>query len=342
MIRFIRDKINFVFILVLLFVLLFFASLMMGRLEISFTELTTIISNKITGDIIPEVLMAKYLGFWWVRLPRCIMAVIIGTGLAVSGAVYQALFRNPLVSPNILGVSSGCTLGAALGLILPGDYFAIVHILAFCFGILAVSMTIGIARLIAIKPVLILVLSGMVVLSLFNALLMIVKYFADPFDELPSIIFWIMGSLSRVTWQDVYITLPFTLVGIILFMLLRFRLNILSLGDLHAKSLGMNPSLFRFILIVTSSFIVAMSVATCGQISWIGLIIPHMARTIVGPEHEKMIPVTALLGAIFMLGADGLARSVSTAEIPVGIITALVGAPIFGFLLYKNRGSGWM
>jgi len=203
-------------------------------------------------------------------------------------------------------------------------------------------MAVSIARLIAVKPVIVLVLSGMVVLSFFNALLMVVKYFSDPFDELPSIVFWIMGSLSRVTWQDVFIALPFTCGGIVLFMLLRFRLNILSLGDIQAKSLGMNPSFFRSILIVTSSFIVAMTVATCGQICWIGLIIPHMARTLVGPEHEKMLPVTALLGAIFMLGADGVARSVSAAEIPVGIITALVGAPIFGFLLYKNRGSGWL
>jgi iron complex transport system permease protein len=186
------------------------------------------------------------------------------------------------------------------------------------------------------------VLAGMVVLSFFNALLMILKYFSDPYDELPSIVFWIMGSLTRVTWSDLYITAPVTCCGLGLFMLLRFRLNILSLGDVQAQSLGMNPAVFRLMLILASSFMVALTVATCGQICWIGLIIPHMARTLVGPEHENMIPVTALLGAIFMLAADGLARSVTAAEIPVGIITALTGAPIFAFLLYKNRGSGWL
>ncbi len=342
MIRFINIKKNPTYLLIILFVLFFLGSLMMGRLEITFSELCTIILNRITGNEIKGDLVVKDLGFWWVRLPRCIMAAIVGTGLAVSGAVYQALFRNPLVSPDILGVSAGCTFGAALGLIIPGEFFSLVHILSFSFGLLAVFIAVTIARLIAVKPVIVLVLSGMVVLSFFNALLMVIKYFADPFDELPSIVFWIMGSLSRITWQDVYIALPFTLFGIILFMLLRFRLNILSLGDIQAKSLGMNPSFFRSILIITSSLIVAMTVSTCGQIGWIGLIVPHIARTLVGPEHEKMLPVTALLGAIFMLGADGIARSISAAEIPVGIITSLIGAPLFGFLLYKNRGSGWL
>jgi iron complex transport system permease protein len=270
------------------------------------------------------------------------MAVLVGMGLSVSGAVYQALFRNPLVSPDILGVAAGCTFGAALGLVMPGYHFSLVHVLSFGFGLLAVFLAIGIARLIAVRPIIVLVLAGMVVMSFFNALLMVLKYFSDPFDELPSIVFWIMGSLSRVTWSDIFILAPVTLLGVVVFMLFRFRINILSLGDVQSKSLGMNPGLFRFIFIVTSSFIVAMTVATCGQIAWIGLIIPHMARTIAGPEHERMLPVTALLGALFLLGADDVARSVSTAEIPVGIITALTGAPIFGFLLYKNRGSGWI
>lgn len=330
------------FLLVCLLALLFLFSLMMGRLDIHFHELVQIFLAKFMNQDVPDHLVTKYTGFWLIRFPRTIMAVIIGTGLGISGAVYQALFRNPLVSPDILGVSAGCTFGAAIGLVLPGNSFMLVHLLAFFCGLAAVSLTVGIARLISFKPVIVLVLSGMVVLSLFNSFLMIVKYFSDPFEELPSIVFWIMGSLSRVTWQDVFTALPFTLAGVALFLVLRFRLNILSLGDIQAKSLGMNPSLFRLVLIVTSSVIVAVAVATCGQICWIGLIIPHMARTMVGPEHEKMLPVTALLGAVFMLGADGIARSVSAAEIPVGIITALIGAPVFGFLLYKNRGSGWL
>jgi len=329
-------------ILCVLLTVLFFGSLLAGRFKITISEIIAIVSSLLPGNSLSQDLISQKLVFLWIRLPRCIMAVMVGTGLSVSGAVYQALFRNPLVSPDILGVAAGCTFGAALGIILPGDSFYLVQAMAFGFGLIAVSMAVGIARLISIKPVIVMVLAGMVVLSFFNALLMILKYFSDPYDELPSIVFWIMGSLTRVTWSDLGITAPVTCCGLGLFMLLRFRLNILSLGDVQAQSLGMNPAVFRLILILVSSFMVALTVATCGQICWIGLIIPHMARTLVGPEHENMIPVTALLGAIFMLAADGLARSVTAAEIPVGIITALTGAPIFAFLLYKNRGSGWL
>jgi len=323
-------------------VALFLASLMMGRFQISLAEALKMLVCLLPGQALPEELESKNLVFLWIRLPRCIMAVVIGMGLSVSGAVYQALFRNPIVSPDILGVAAGCTFGAALGLILPFDFMAIVQLLSFVFGLLAVTLAVFIARMISVKPVIVLVLSGMVVLSFFNALLMILKYFSDPYEQLPSIVFWIMGSLIRITWRDLYIALPVTCLGLAMFLLLRFRLNILSLGDIQARSLGMNPGRFRLILITTSSFIVAMIVATCGQVAWIGLIIPHMARTLVGPEHEKMLPTAALLGAMFMLIADGAARSISTAEIPVGIITALTGAPFFGWLLYKNRGSGWL
>ena len=328
--------------LVVILVLLFLALLVIGRFEISVSDITAMINALFSGKAVTGELVSKQLVFCWIRLPRCLMAILVGMGLSVSGAVYQALFRNPLVSPDILGVAAGCTFGAALGLVLPGDNFSLIYILSLIFGLLAVAMTVGIARLISVKPVIVLVLAGMVILSFFNALLMVLKYFSDPYDELPSIVFWIMGSLSRVTWNDILIIGPVVGVGLIFVLLLRFRLNILSLGDVQSKSLGINPSSFRLILIVTSSFIVALTVATCGQICWIGLIIPHMARTLVGPDHKRMLPVTALLGAIFLLAADGAARSVSAAEIPVGIITALTGAPIFAFLLYKNRGSGWV
>ncbi len=325
-----------------LLLVLFLVSLMVGRFKISVSEIGAILSSLLPGNSLSHDLVSQKLVFLWVRLPRCIMAVIVGAGLSISGAAYQALFRNPLVSPDILGVAAGCTFGAALGILLPGDGCYQVQVLSFGFGLLAVSMAVGIARLISVKPVIVMVLAGMVVLSFFNALLMILKYFSDPYDELPSIVFWIMGSLTRATWHDLAVAAPVTGCGLLLFMLLRFRLNILSLGDVQAQSLGMNPSIFRIVLITTSSFMVAMLVAACGQICWIGLIIPHMARTLVGPEHENMLPVTALLGAIFMLAADGVARSVTSAEIPVGIITALAGAPIFAFLLYRNRGSGWL
>ena len=306
------------------------------------SDILVMISNLIHGETSARDLISKELVFAWVRLPRCIMAILVGSSLAVSGAVYQALFRNPLVSPDILGVSAGCTFGAALGLTLPFNVFGQVHMLSFGFGILAVSLSVGLARAISIKPAIVLVLAGMVVLSFFNALLMTVKYFSDPYDQLPSIIFWVMGSLTRVTWNNVLIMAPFAASGLILFLILTFRLNVLSLGETQARSLGMNPSIFRTVLITVSSLMVAASVATCGQISWIGLVIPHIARNIAGPEHERMMPVTAILGAIFLLVSDSVARSMSAAEIPVGIITALAGAPLFGYFMFKNRRTGWL
>ena len=329
-------------ILLCLLIIFFFVSMRAGRYEISLEDMGKILASLTSDKPISPALNSKKMVFIWIRLPRCIMAILVGMGLSVSGAVYQALFRNPLVSPDILGVSAGCTLGAALGIILPGDSTTLVQLLSFVCGLLAVSMSLGIARLIAIRPVIVMILAGMVVLSFFNALLMILKYFSDPYDELPSIVFWIMGSLTRVTWTDLATTGPFVFAGVFIIMIFRFRLNILSMGDTRATSLGMNPFFFRIMLILLTAVMVSVMVATCGQISWIALIIPHMARTLVGPRHEVMLPVTALLGALFMLAADGLARSITAAELPVGIITALTGAPVFGFLLYKNRGSGWL
>jgi len=331
-----------IFLLLTALILAFVLSIFSGRVAIGFFDMVAIFSKLYQDWDGVGSRLSNELVFLWIRLPRCVMAVLVGSSLAVTGAVYQALFRNPLVSPDILGVSAGCTFGAALGLILPFNSFMSVHLLSFGFGLLAVALSVGLAKLISIKPVIILVLAGMVVLSFFNALLMVVKYFSDPYDELPSIIYWVMGSLSRVTWDNVLVMTPFVAVGLILFIVFSFRLNILSLGDIQAKSLGMNPSVFRMILITASSFMVAVSVATCGQISWIGLVIPHLARTLVGPEHEKMIPVTALLGGLFLLTADSIARSVSSAEIPVGIITALTGAPIFAWFMFRNRSSGWI
>lgn len=323
-------------------VVVFCISVMVGRFQTGAKEILTILSHILSGASLAELPAAETLVVWWIRIPRCLMAVMVGMSLALSGAVYQAIFRNPLVSPDILGVAAGCTFGAALGLVLPGDSFLLVHLLSFVFGLLAVYTALGIARLVSVKPIIVLVLAGMVVLSFFNALLMILKYFSDPQEELPTIVFWIMGSLTRVTWIDVLVITPFCLGVLLLFLLLRFRLNILSLGDLQAKAHGVDPGLFRLIMISASSFIVAITVSTCGQICWIGLVIPHIARTLVGPDHKYMLPVTALLGSLFLLTADDAARTVTTGEIPVGIITALIGAPVFGYLLYKNRGSGWM
>ena len=280
--------------------------------------------------------------FWYVRLPRCLLTLLVGAGLAASGTVYQGLFRNPLVSPDILGVSAGATFGAALGLLLPGTTYSLIHILAFLFGLGAVSLALAIARLVAVKPLLVLVLAGLVVLSIFNSAITIIKFMADPYNELPAVIFWIMGSMSRASWEDVRLVGLVTVGGLVFFHFMRYKLNVLSLGDLQAKSLGLNPGLYRLVFIAASSLMVAISVAVCGQICWVGLVMPHIARTLVGPNHESMYPVAILSGALFLMVADTLARTLTSAELPISVVTALLGAPAFALLLYRNRASGWM
>ena len=337
-----NNKKNIFLFIILIF--LFFFSLTVGKLEITIKEILTIVVNLFSPNKLPEAMLPKFLVFTQIRIPRCIAAVLVGMGLSISGSVYQALFKNPLVSPNILGVTSGCTFGAAIGLILPFGlpHFYSVRLLAFIFGLVAVFSALFIARIIDGKKIIILILSGMVVMSFFTAMLMMVKYFSDPYNELPSIVFWTMGSLHKIGWQDVFIIMPITLFGIFLFYNFRFKLNVLSLGDEQSKNFGLNPYFIRFLFILISSLIVAIIVASCGQIAWVGLLIPHIARTITGPDHKDMIPVAILLGGIFMLFTDNITRSFATFEIPIGIITSLLGAPFFAFLLYKNRKSGWI
>lgn len=326
----------------LLLALALLLSLFAGRLSISGPEMWAIVLSLGDSSSLPKALEAKAMVLLMVRLPRCLMALLAGAGLSIAGAAYQAMFRNPLVSPDILGVSAGCTVGAAIGLIVPGGSMALVQVLSFGGGMLAVGMAMGIARLVAVRPMLVLVLAGLVVTAIFNSVLMMVKYVSDPFNQLPAIVFWTMGSLSRVTWEDLRTAAPIILAGLFVVHTLRFRLNVLSLGDRQAKSLGLNPGLLRLLFIAISSLIVGLVVSTCGQIAWIGLVIPHIARTLAGPNHERMIPVSIVFGALFMLLADDLARSLTSAELPLSVITAIAGAPLFAYLLYRNRGTGWL
>lgn len=276
-----------------------------------------------------------------IRFPRILLALLVGCGLSVSGAVYQGLFRNPLVSPDILGVAAGCTFGASVGLLIPGSSFFVVRALSFIMGLFAVGIALSMARAVQTSRVLVLVLTGVITGSLFHALFMIVKTVADPLGELPAIVFWVMGSLSGASWPDALQILPIILGGYTVFHLCRYRLNVLSLGDDTAKSLGVNPRGMRFFLIVVSSFVIAVCVASCGQVAWVGLVIPHIVRTILGPNHRLLIPCSALLGASFLGLADDIARSALSSELPLGVITSLIGAPVFGWLLYKNKNRGW-
>ncbi len=276
-----------------------------------------------------------------IRFPRILLALLVGCGLSVSGAVYQGLFRNPLVSPDILGVAAGCTFGAALGLLLPGSDFTIVRICSFIAGLTAVGLALAMAKAVHHSKALVLVLTGIISGSLFHAFFMIIKTVADPYGQLPAIVFWVMGSLSGASWFDTLQLLPVILIGYLIFHLFRFRLNVLSLGDSQAKALGVNPRGLRLFLISVSSLMIAVCVASCGQVAWVGLVIPHIVRTILGPNHRMLIPCAALLGGTFLLIADDIARSALSSELPLGVITSLVGAPIFAWLLYQNKNRGW-
>jgi len=315
-------------------------SLWIGWVPIAPNELGDIVRAWLGGDT-GETLAGKALVFGMVRIPRALITVLVGMGLSAAGAVYQGLFRNPLVSPDILGVSAGATFGAALGLLMAGSSWLTIQSLAFFFGLAAVGMALLIARLVAVSPMLVLVLAGLVVLSIFNASITLLKYLSDPYNELPAIVFWMMGSMSRAQWGDLRVAVPVIGGSLILIHTARYKLNVLSLGDLQARSLGLNPGFYRLLFIFLSSIMVSVSVAICGQVLWVGLVMPHIARTLVGPNHEEMLPVAVLSGGIFLLLADTAARALTMAELPISVVTAFIGAPLFAYLLYRNRGSGW-
>ncbi len=279
--------------------------------------------------------------FYYIRLPRVLLVMGVGAALSVAGASYQSTFRNPLVSPDILGVSAGASFGAALGMILSFQSLSSIYILAFIFGIAAVFLTYFISKLGKTNMIMMMVLSGIVVSSLFNAFISILKYMADPYEKLPGIVFWLMGGFSRTGWDELLFAAPFIVLGIIIILLIRWHLNVMSMGEEEAISMGINVKFIRSVMILFSTLMVSASVATVGQVSWVGLVVPHISRFIVGADHRYMVPASGLLGASFLLLMDDIARSLTGAEIPISIITALLGAPFFAYLLISQKNSGW-
>lgn len=322
------------------FVVLLLLSLLMGRYPISIQELFNVLFSRITvvdrncSAVVETVIFN-------IRLPRIIVAVLVGMALATSGTAYQGMFKNPMVSPSILGVSAGAGFGAAVAILLSLDIVGI-QIFAFLFGILAVSLAFSISRLVSKdhNVSLILVLSGMVVSTLFSSLISLTKYVADPDDKLPAITFWLMGSFSSVDFKDVCTIIGPILLGLIPLYLLSWKLNILSFGEEEAQSVGVNTNRLRMIVILSSTLITASAISVSGLIGWVGLIVPHLARMIVGSDHRVLIPTSMLMGGMYLLVVDDLARSIISIEIPIGILTSLIGAPFFVWLLLKSR-RGW-
>lgn len=275
-----------------------------------------------------------------VRLPRIVLGLLVGGGLAVAGAALQATFRNPLVSPEIIGVSSGASFGGALALLLGlGSAFLVGG--AFLFGLAALALLFAITLGRGGAPMLMVVLAGVVTGSFFSALVSLLTYIADPYTTLPAIVFWLLGSLASATYAKVVVAvLPIT-AGVVVLMLLRWRINVLSLGDEDATALGLRPRRMRWIVLVACALVVAGSVAVSGVISWVGLVIPHLTRMWVGPDHRILLPVSFLMGGAYLTLIDTLARTVTASEVPLGVLTALIGAPMFFLLLRHNRDRIW-
>jgi iron complex transport system permease protein len=275
-----------------------------------------------------------------VRGPRVLAAMAVGAALAAAGAAYQGLFRNPLVSPDILGVSSGAALGAVLGIY--GSLGVLgVQVLAFVMGLLAVGLVYLLAAsLRRDDPILVLVLAGIVLGTLFGSGVGLVKYLADPYHQLPAITFWLLGSLGAVTPADVGATLPAVGLGLVPLALLRWRLNVLTLGEEEAQALGIDTGRTRLVVIAAATLMTAAVVSISGVIGWVGLLVPHVARFLVGPDFGRLLPAAILVGAGYLLGVDTLARTLATIEIPLGVLTAVVGTPLFIWLLATSR-RGW-
>jgi iron complex transport system permease protein len=275
--------------------------------------------------------------FTRVRLPRVIADILVGAALAGAGAAYQTLFRNPLVSPDILGVSSGAGLGAAVGILLSLPVIGI-EALAFAAGIATVVIVYMIAAAMRnLDRTLVLVLAGVVVGALAGACIALVKILADPYDQLPAITFWLLGSLAGVKNADLVVAVPVVLVALVPLALLRWRIGVLSLGDDEARAVGVDVPRLRATVIAAATLMTASAVAISGVIGWIGLMMPHIARMLAGPNFAKMLPVALLLGAAFILVVDTIARTMARVETPIGILTAVIGAPFFLWLLARGR-----
>ena len=282
----------------------------------------------------------NYTVIFQIRLPRIIGAALVGGGLSMAGTSFQGLFKNPLVSPDLLGVASGAGFGAAMGILFSGRPI-VVQATAFVFGIVAVAVTYGVSRVYRSTNTLVLVLSGIIIGALFSALLSFVKYVADPYDTLPAIVFWLMGSLSSVSAKDlIMVGPPIILAGIVLYII-RWRINLLAMGDEEAKALGVNIKKMTRIIVVSATIITASAVSISGIIGWVGLVVPHIGRLLVGPDFRKLLPASALIGASFLMVVDDISRTAFATEIPLGILTAIIGAPVFAYLLTKKK-VGWL
>ena len=317
--------------LVGLFIIIFYISF--GQINSSILDSIKIIFNFFhhsydVDSVIERVIL-------YIRIPRAITAIVCGAGLAVSGCALQGIFSNPLIGPQIIGVYSGAAFGGALGILISEESFLVLF-LAFSFGILSMLIVFFIARVKGVANRLTLVLAGIVSSSFFLALVSLVKFLADPDDKLPAITYWLMGTFSTSSYEKIYIVSPIIIISIFILILLSFRIDVLNLGDDHARSLGINVELNRWIIISLVTVICASIVSIAGVIGWVGLVIPHIARSFSPSNHKSLLITTVIFGSYYMLIIDLMCRGFSSMEIPLGVVTALIGAPFFAILLRKR------
>ncbi len=328
-------------VLALMLIATAFLSLLLGRYSMSFSELLDALSSRFTASGRDAHSSAETVLFN-VRLPRIIVAICVGAALAASGAAYQGIFKNPMVSPDLLGASAGASFGVALGIMLGFPMIGI-QLAAFATGLVAVGITVAISARLARDQdsILVMVLSGIVVGSIFMSFVTLIKSVADPYSKLPAITFWLMGSLSGVTSADVGLLILPMIIGIVPLFLLRWRMNVLSLGDEEALALGINTSRLRLVVVASSTLMIAASVSVSGVVGWVGLVIPHFARLLVGPDYRALLPASLLIGGTYLLLVDDVARSATATEIPLGVLTSLIGAPFFVYLLARVKRGWW-
>ena len=308
-----------------------FGSVLLGRFSVTPKELFRLLLSRLT-ETEPGWRDGAENVVFQIRLPRVAAAALIGAALAAAGVSYQGMFRNPMVSPDILGASTGAGFGAALAILLGAGYFGI-SMSAFVFGLLAVAAAYAVSCMSRTNQTIALILSGMMVSSLFSAGTSYLKLVADTQQQLPAITYWLMGSLSSIKPRDVlFLVIPVTL-GLVPLLILSWRMNLLTLGEEEARSMGVNTRLLRFTVILCATLLTASSVAVSGMIGWVGLVIPHFCRMLFGYDYRRLIPAAALFGAAFLLAVDDIARLVTTGELPLGILTAFVGAPLFLYLI---------
>lgn len=310
-------------------------SLLLGRYPIDPAQAVAMLVSKIV-PVDPIWTEQQATLFFNVRLPRILLALMVGCCLACAGAAYQGTFQNPLVSPDILGASQGAAFGAAVAILLGVSSF-MTSLFAFGFSLFTVLLVLLISSRARGNHMMVVVLAGVMVSSLFQAGVSYAKLVADPTDELADITYWLMGSLTGANMRDIATVFPIMLIGCATLFALRWRINILTMGDDEAATMGVNARRTRIVVIVAATLVTAASVCVTGMIGWVGLVIPHLCRMLVGADYRRLIPASMLMGASFLLIVDDVARLATTAEIPIGILTAFVGAPFFLYLITRKK-----